>query len=131
MKKINQDVAGYKDDFFKGLTLRECIFGGTALGLGVGGMLILIFIYNFSINAAIMICIPLIAAVGLCGFYEKNGMTLPQIVKAFIRIKKQKTLTYQTCRPEESQRYYLATKDIKQKDSILNKLNQEKKNGGQ
>ena len=27
-KQINQDVAGFKDDFFKGLSLRECIYGG-------------------------------------------------------------------------------------------------------
>lgn len=27
-KTINPDVAAFKDDFFKGLSFRECVFGG-------------------------------------------------------------------------------------------------------
>lgn len=106
-KQINQDVVGFKDDFFKGLSLRECIYAGAALGLGVGGMLALIFIYKVSINVAVMICMPFVAVIGLCGFYEKNGMTLPKLVKESIRIMMQKPLTYQTCRPEDRQSLYL------------------------
>ena len=30
-KTINPDVAAFKDDFFKGLSFRECVFGGSAL----------------------------------------------------------------------------------------------------
>ena len=140
-KQINQDVAGFKDDFFKGLSLRECIYGGTALGLGVGSMLALIFIYKVNINVAITICMPIIAVIGLCGFYEKNGMTLPKIVRAFVRIKRQKPLTYQTCRPEDRQSLYIVTKDIakdskeskKQHDKSFGPMVQKKKkrNGGQ
>ena len=40
-KTINPDVAAFKDDFFKGLSFRECIFGGSALLVGVGGILLL------------------------------------------------------------------------------------------
>ena len=110
-KQINQDVAGFKDDFFKGLSLRECIYGGIALGLGAGGMLALVFVYKLNINAAIMICMPFIAVIGLCGFYEKNGMTLPKIVKARIRIMRQKPLTYQTVRPEDRQSLYIIERE--------------------
>ncbi len=106
-KQINQDVAGFKDDFFKGLSIRECLYGGTALGLGVGAMLTLIFYYKININVAVMTCMPIIAGLGLCGFYEKNGMTLPMIIKARIRILRQKPLTYQTCHPEERQSLYV------------------------
>lgn len=100
IKQINRDVAGFKDDFYKGLTLRECLYGFGALGIGVGGMLTLIFIYKANVNLAIMICMPFVSGVGLCGFYEKNGMTLPKIIRAFYRIKKQKTLTYKTNKPD-------------------------------
>ncbi len=110
-KQINQDVAGFKDDFFKGLSLRECIYGGIALGLGAGGMLALVFIYKLNINAAIMICMLFIAVIGLCGFYEKNGMTLPKIVKARIRIMRQKPLTYHTVRPEDRQSLYIIERE--------------------
>ena len=105
-------MAGFKDDFFKGLSIRECLYGGLALGLGAGGMLALVFIYKFNINIAIMICMPFIAGIGLCGFYEKNGMTLPKIVKAHMRIIKQKPLTYQTIRPEDRQSLYIIEREI-------------------
>ncbi len=80
-------------------------------------MLALIFIYKLQINLAVMICIPFIVAIGLCGFYEKNGMTLPQIVKAFYRIVRQKPLTYQTCKPEERQCLYIINRAEGKTDS--------------
>ena len=30
-KTINPDVAAFKEDFFKGLSFRECVFGASAL----------------------------------------------------------------------------------------------------
>ncbi len=42
-KTINPDVAAFKDDFFKGLSFRECVFGASALLTGVGGILLLHF----------------------------------------------------------------------------------------
>ena len=33
-------MEAFKDDFFKGLSFRECIFGGSALLVGVGGILL-------------------------------------------------------------------------------------------
>ena len=42
-KTINPDVAAFKEDFFKGLSFRECVFGASALLTGVGGILLLHF----------------------------------------------------------------------------------------
>ena len=49
-KTINPDVAAFKDDFFKGLSFRECVFGGSALFTGVGGILLLHFYFGVGIN---------------------------------------------------------------------------------
>ncbi len=112
-------MAGFKDDFYKGLSLRECLYGGTALFVGVGGMLALIFGYKVNVNVAVIISMPFIAVIGLCGFYEKNGMTLPKIVKAHIRILRQKPLTYQTVRPEDRQSLYIISRqEYEAKDSV-------------
>ncbi len=70
-KTINPDVAAFKDDFFKGLSFRECIFGGSALLVGVGGILLLHFFFGMGINSAITICMPVIGIIGLCGFTTK------------------------------------------------------------
>lgn len=95
-KTINPDVAAFKDDFFKGLSFRECIFGGSALLVGVGGILLLHFYFKMGINSAITICMPVIGIIGLCGFYHKNGMTLVQLVRSTIRLMLQKPYVYET-----------------------------------
>lgn len=95
-KTINPDVAAFKDDFFKGLSFRECVFGGSALLVGVGGILLLHFYFGMGINSAITLCMPVIGIIGLCGFYQKNGMTLAQLVKSTIRLIFQKTYVYET-----------------------------------
>lgn len=95
-KTINPDVAAFKDDFFKGLSLRECVFGGSALLTGAGGILLLHFYFGVGINTAITLCMPLIGMIGLCGFYQKNGMTLVQLIKSSIRRLFQKPYVYET-----------------------------------
>ena len=95
-KTINPDVAAFKVDFFKGLSFRECIFGGSALLVGVGGILLLHFYFKMGINSAISICMPVIGMIGLCGFYHKNGMTLVQLVRSSIRLMLQKPYVYET-----------------------------------
>lgn len=95
-KTINPDVAAFKDDFFKGLSFRECVFGGSALIVGAGGILLLHFYFGIGINLAITICMPVIGIIGLCGFYQKNGMTLVQLIKSTIRLMIQKPYVYET-----------------------------------
>jgi hypothetical protein len=95
-KTINPDVAAFKDDFFKGLSLRECVFGGIALLAGAGGILLLHFYFGVGINTAITLCMPVIGIIGLCGFYQKNGMTLVQLVRSSIRLIFQKPYVYET-----------------------------------
>ena len=80
-KTINPDVAAFKEDFFKGLSFRECVFGASALLTGVGGILLLHFYFGVGINTAITLCMPVIGIIGLCGFYHKNGLTLAQLVR--------------------------------------------------
>lgn len=95
-KTINPDVSAFKDDFFKGLSPRECLYGGGALVVGVGGILLLHFYLGININAAVTACMPVIGIIGLCGFYQKNSMTLVQIIQNVVRIVKQKPFTYET-----------------------------------
>lgn len=95
-KTINPDVSAFKDDFFKGLSLRECLYGGGALVVGAGGILFLHFYMGININAAVTFCMPVIGMIGLCGFYQKNGMTLIQIIRNAVRLVRQKPFTYET-----------------------------------
>lgn len=93
-KEINQDIGGIKDDFYKGLSLREVVYGVAAFLAGAGGVAAMVFVYHVNVNIAITVCIPVLAVIGLCGFYSRNGMTLPAIIKKAFRLKRQKPLTW-------------------------------------
>lgn len=108
-KQLNPDVAAFKDEFFKGLSFRECLYGGGALFTGAGGILLLHFYFGMNINAAITMMMPFIGVIGLCGFYHKNGMTLVQIIKSTVRLIKQKSYTYET----RTQNFYIELEDYK------------------
>ena len=97
-RQINEDIAAYKSDFFKGLSLREFLYGAGALVAGVSVILFLIFWLHMKVNLAIVIGVPVIGGIGLCGFYTKNGMTLLQILRQKRKNKRMGTLTYQILR---------------------------------
>lgn len=97
-RQINEDIAAYKSDFFKGLSLREFLYGAGALAAGVSVILFLIFWLHMKVNLAIVIGVPVIGGIGLCGFYTKNGMTLLQILRQKRKNKRMGTLTYQILR---------------------------------
>lgn len=95
-RSINEDVAGYKNEFWKGLSFRECIFGALAILIGCGVILILTLKFNMILNLAVTLAMPIILVIGLCGFYEKNGMTFFQIIRKRISLWKQKLLVYKS-----------------------------------
>lgn len=87
-KPINQDIENYKDDFWKGLSLRECMYGAYALIAGtvvIGGAY---YLLGIPLIAAIYLAIPVVFPLGLTGFWKsKNGMTLPNYIKRLIEIR--------------------------------------------
>lgn len=117
-KEINQDIGGIKDDFYKGLSLREVIYGVAAFLTGAGGVVTMVFVYHINVNIAITVCIPILAAIGLCGFYSSNGMTLPTIIKKAFRIRRQKPLTW-CSRQAEKERDIKAEPETKGIERIL------------
>ena len=125
-KTINPDVAAFKDDFFKGLSLRECVFGGIALLAGAGGILLLHFYFGVGINTAITLCMPVIGIIGLCGFYQKNGMTLVQLVRSSIRLIFQKPYVYETCTTNERSEM----EDVNDGSKRSKKRRKQRKNNG-
>ena len=64
--------------------------------MGAGGILLLHFYFGININVAVTLCMPVIGIIGLCGFYQKNGMPLIEIIRNVIRLMRQKPFTYET-----------------------------------
>lgn len=95
-RPINEDVISYKDDFFKGLSLRETGYSVAAVFLGAVVVLFFGFYLGINLNVAVTLAIPLVGVVGAAGFYQKNGMTLQQLVKKYLHILFQKPLVFQS-----------------------------------
>lgn len=95
-RPINLDIDEIRDDFFKGLTRREFFYGLSAFLIGAGEVFFLVFYVGLSINLAVTLGLPVIALIGLCGFYQKNGMTLIQLAIRCFLITTGKPLTYRT-----------------------------------
>lgn len=96
-KPINQDIENYKDDFWKGLSLRECMYGGAALIAGIvviGGAY---YLLGIPLIAAIYLAIPVVFPLGLTGFWKsKNGMTLPNYIKRLLEIRYSQPYVYKS-----------------------------------
>ena len=78
---INEDFDKYKDDFWKGLTLRETLWGGIALVVGASLMLFFTFYLKWDAFISTIIMMPFVTLIGFNGFYNKNGMTLREYLK--------------------------------------------------
>lgn len=100
-KTIGSDITSFKEDFFKGLSFRETVYGIAALGAGAGGMLFLHYYLGMDINLAITLCVPVIALIGFWGFYRPYGMVFSEYIGRMVRLKRQRPYSYETKRYQE------------------------------
>ncbi len=121
-KPINEDFDKYKEDFWKGLSMRETLWGGVALIVGASLMLFFILYLKWNTYVATGIMMPFVILIGLNGFFNKNGMTLLVYLKRKIKIIFGKPLVL---KGEDVRKYKI--KELEQK--ILSEK-QQKKQGG-
>ena len=95
MIPVNQDIDSYKDDFFKGLTMRQTLFAVAAVVVS-GGLLAFFLIY-LKLNASVAmyltlpVAIPIIAVV----FIRIHGIPLGEYLKRKKKVEQQSSFFYQ------------------------------------
>lgn len=94
--RINNDIESFRSDFFKGLSLRECIFGGAGITAGIAVVAILTIYAHVPVDAATFFGIPVAAPIILSGFVKVNGMHLSEYVMRMISVRRAKPLVYHT-----------------------------------
>ncbi len=121
---INKDFDKYKDDFFKGLTLRETLWAAGALAVGFVCMLLFIYYLKWNTYIATLATMPFVMLIGFNGFFNKNGMTLYQYAGKKIKIIFGQTLVLrgENIRLHKIREAEELMKTVKEK-------NKEKKNG--
>lgn len=86
---VNKNIDEYKDDFFKGLTLRQTVAAASTLVVGIGGFFLVHLLFGIPQSISLYIVMPLAFAVGASGFLEIHGMSPYQYISKKIRITRE------------------------------------------
>lgn len=82
---VNKNMDEYKDDFFKGLTLRQTAAAALTLVVGIG-VFFLCNAIGIPQELSLYLAMPLAFAVGASGFLEIYGMPPLQYIRKRLRV---------------------------------------------
>ena len=79
--QVNKDLDSYKDDFFKGLTLRQSALSLIAISLGCLTYLFGTYILHLEAAVSFYLALPIVLPIAATGFLKIHGMTPLEYVK--------------------------------------------------
>ena len=95
MIPVNQDIDSYKDDFFKGLTMRQTLFAVAAVVVS-GGLLAFFLIYlKLNASVAMYLTLPVAFPIIAVGFIKIHGIPLDEYLKRKKKVEQQSSFFYQ------------------------------------
>ena len=95
MIPVNQDIDSYKDDFFKGLTMRQTLFAVAAVVVS-GGLLAFFLIYlKLNASASMYLTLPVAFPIIAVGFIKIHGIPLGEYLKRKKKVEQQSSFFYQ------------------------------------
>lgn len=95
MIPVNQDIDSYKDDFFKGLTMRQTLFAVAAVVVS-GGLLAFFLIYlKLNASVAMYLTLPVAFPIIAVGFIKIHGIPLGEYLKRKKKVERQSSFFYQ------------------------------------
>lgn len=75
---VNKNLDEYKDDFYKGLTLKQTVLSVLTVAVGTGVFLLLHSICGMGQTAALYLAILAALPFAASGFLKVHGMSLPE-----------------------------------------------------
>lgn len=95
MIPVNQDIDSYKDDFFKGLTMRQTLFAVAAVAVS-GGLLAFFLLYlKLNASVAMYLTLPVAFPIIAVGFIKVHGIPLGDYLKRKKKVQQQSSFFYQ------------------------------------
>ena len=82
MIQVNENIDEYREDFYKGLTLRQTLFSGGAVAAGAAAFMFLHIVIGLPQSIALYAALPAVFPSAAAGFLKIHGMTLTQYLKA-------------------------------------------------
>jgi len=95
MVPVNQNIDSYKDDFFKGLTMRQTLFAVAAVVVS-GGLLTFFLLYlKMNASLAMYLTLPFTFPIIAAGFVRIHGIGLSDYLKRKKKVQNQPSFFYQ------------------------------------
>ena len=78
---VNKDLDSYKDDFFKGLTLKQTALSIVSVAAGSGTFLFGTYILHLEQSVSFYLALPVVLPIAASGFLKIHGMTPLEYLK--------------------------------------------------
>ena len=98
---VNKNLDDYKDDVFKGLTLRQAAMAALTVASGILGFAIGHFLLGLPQEASLYCAFPLAFPVAAAGFGRIRGLSIPEYIKRKQAIRRAPVYTYRPAMLEE------------------------------
>ena len=78
---VNKDLDSFKDDFFKGLTLKQTALSIVSVAAGTGTFLLSSYVFHLSQSVSFYLALPVVLPIAASGFLRIHGMTPLEYLK--------------------------------------------------
>ena len=78
---VNKDLDSFKDDFFKGLTLKQTALSIISIAAGTGTFLLASYGLHLSQSVSFYLALPVVLPIAASGFLRIHGMTPLEYMK--------------------------------------------------
>ena len=78
---VNKDLDSYRDDFFKGLTLKQTALSIVSIASGTGAFLFGTYVLRLEQSVSFYLALPVVLPIAASGFLRIYGMTPMEYLK--------------------------------------------------
>ena len=91
---VNQNIDEYKDDFYKGLTLRQSVISLVTVAVGVLVYLALTGLFHLPQTLALYMTLPVVFPIAAYGFLKIHGMNIAEYLRKSSAVKERSSFSF-------------------------------------
>ena len=91
---VNQNIDEYKDDFYKGLTLRQSVISLVTVAVGVLVYLALTGLFQLPQTLALYMTLPVVFPIAAYGFLKIHGMNIAEYLRKSSAVKERSSFSF-------------------------------------
>ena len=95
MVPVNQNIDEYKDDCFKGLTMRQTMYAIAAVAVSGGLMMFFLLYLKMNASVAMYITLPIVFPIIAVGFIRIHGMNFRDYMKEKRKVRQRPVFFYE------------------------------------